>query len=180
MKIQNASLKTFDRNKLHNVQQGFTLIELLVAIGLTALFLPALVFVFSFSLGSASQGENYTLAYTLAQEQMEAIYYLKENDLDWDWTEFSPFNTAADEYYQPQIEAGRWTLGSRTDNPQLTDGKYTATVKILPVKRDAVGNISEEEGSDQDDTSRKIIIKVSWKENGIPTDIDLVSYVSRH
>lgn len=158
---------------------GFTLVEMLIAIGLAALFLPALVYVFSFSLGSANQGENYTQAYALAQEQMEVIYYLKENDLNWNWSS-EPENTAVNEYYQPTKNgSGIWSLGSKTSSPLETNG-HTITVQILPVKRTATGDITEDEGGIPDDTSRKIIVNVTWMEKSVPTQIDLVAYVSQH
>jgi prepilin-type N-terminal cleavage/methylation domain-containing protein len=156
---------------------GFTLIELLIAIGLSALFLPALVFVFSFSLSSASQGESYTQAYTLAQEKMEAVYYLKENELSWDWINL-PDNNGVTDFYQPGIIGGDWQLGSKTTSPAAEEG-FITTVKILPVSRSG-GDISEESWSLPDPLTRKIIVKVSWKEKGVDTYIDLISYVSRH
>ena len=158
--------------------KGFTLIELLIAMGLSALFLPALVFVFSFSLGAASQGESYTQAYALAQEHMEAIYYLKENSAEWNW-QTQPANTiSTNEYYQPYKAAGTWILGLITSSPQQDNG-YTVTVKILPVIRNtATGDISD--SGEVDIYTREIIVNVSWKEKGEPTDIELVSYVSRH
>src|SRR4030042_2338141 len=159
---------------------GFTLIELLIAIGLTALFLPALVFVFSFSLGSASQGENYTQAYALAQGNNETIYYLKENSSDWNWTLLSPLNTSSTEYYQPSKPTGSWILGSKTPIPHEVDG-YTTTVQIFQVERNiSTGNITEGQGDDIDPKTRKIVVNVAWKEKGEDTSIDLVSYVSRH
>jgi len=90
-------------------KKGFTLIEIIVAIGLAALILPALIIVFSFSIQSAGQGENFTKAYALAQKEMETIYGLKEQGgTAWDWV-----NTP---------------LNSTTTTP-LTEG-FTQTVQI--------------------------------------------------
>jgi len=164
------------------IEKGFTLIELIIAIGLMAIFIPSLVFVFSFSLGTSVQGESYTQAYTLAQEQMEAIYYLKENDISWNWTSF-PENNGEFDYYQPTQEDGVWSLGAKKDGPpKITDG-YAVTVKILPVVRNATGNISEDPEdplNTLDPTSRKILVDVAWNEKGEPTNIDLVSYATKH
>lgn len=152
-------------------QKGFTLIELLFAIALSALFLPALVFVFSFSLGAASQGESYTQAYTIAQEQMEVIYSLKES---WDWeTEANP------DTYQLEKTSGAWSLVAVGATP-IEIGGYTATVEIITVRRDSDGNITEDASEEEDQTTRKIIVEVLWKEKGEDTSIDLVSYVTKH
>ena len=161
-------------------KNGFTLVELLIAIGLTALFLPAMVFVFSFSLGAASQGESYTQAQALAQENMEAIYYLKENaESEWGWEDNNPVNTTDDQYYQPEKTDGTWSLGTITTDPQEVNG-YTSTVKILTVDRKTDGNIVEDDSQISDPTTRKIVVTVSWKEKGQLTKIDLVSYVTKH
>ncbi len=165
------------------LNKGFTLIELLVALGLSALFLPALVFVFSFSLGAASQGESYTQAYALAQEQMEAIYYLKDNvGSDWDWT-LTPVNTSPMEYYQPSKVSGSWKLDTTTTSPVKING-YTTTVQIFAVNRkdvdyDGIGDEIADMGI-PDNFTRKVAVKVAWKEKGQDTSIDLVSYVSKH
>ena len=159
-------------------KNGFTLIELLIAIGLMALFLPALVFVFSFSLKSAVQGESYTKAYTIAQQQMEAVYYLKSNEIGWDWEDSTINNTKdGNDYYQPQPQVdGTWVLGPKISSPQEING-YTSTVKILPVYRDNL-EIIDDSSYPEDPYTRKIIVNVSWKESGQTTKVDLVSYVS--
>ena len=113
---------------------------------------------------------------------MEAIYFLKKNSPDWDWTD-SSINTNSIEYYQLQNGAGGWILGSKipkTTLPSEADGYpgYTAIVEVLEVRRD-IGSIVESGGL-IDDLTRKIVITVSWKENGVPVDIDLISYVSKH
>lgn len=163
--------------------KAFTLIELIVAIGLSALFLPAIIFVYSFSLGSASQGEKYTQAYALAQEQMEAIYYLKEYGDDWSWEDDS-INTSSTEFYQLQKDGEGWILGAKISEDTLPAEAvgytgYTAIVEISGVKRNEDGLIAED-GTDTDHSTKEVKVTVSWLENGVPTDIDLTSYVSKH
>lgn len=164
------------------MNKGFTLIELLIAIGLMAIFIPSLVFVFSFSLGSSVQGESYTEAYTLAQEQMEAVYFLKENDISWNWSDY-PENNGEFDYYQPTQEDGFWDLGPIKEGPPtITDG-FAATIKIYPVARNTLGNISEDTEDPLntiDPTSRKVVVNVVWEEKGEPTNIELVSYATKH
>lgn len=167
-------------NKGLPAQAGFTLIELLFAIALSALFLPAMVFVFSFSLGAASQGESYTQAYALAQEKMETIYYLKDG---WMWEGSSPTNTEDGEYYQSNNDL---ELGTITSSPQPDDDGYTVTTQIKKVYRedtngDGILDIIES-GSIVDPYTRKVVITVSWNEKGepIPAPVELVSYVTKH
>lgn len=159
--------------------KGFTLIELLFAIALSALFLPAMVFVFSFSLEAASQGESYTQAYSIAQENMEAIYYIKENESSWAW-ESESINTPDGSYYQPEINGTVWELGNQTSSPSKVSG-YTTTVEVLSVDRDPMtGDIVDTGSGTNDPSTRKVIVTVSWSEKGEDTSIDLVSYVTKH
>lgn len=168
--------------------KGFTLIELLFAIALSALFLPAMVFVFSFSLGAASQGESYTQAYSIAQEYMEAIFYLKDNaSSDWDWDNNTQL-TSNSEYYQPSNLSGNWMLGGKTSSPTSTNG-YETIVQIFKTCRDDIDGdeILDIYPSDPDNTcvydddlTRKVVVKVTWNEKGEDTSIDLVSYVTKH
>lgn len=164
--------------------KGFTLIELIVAIGLSALFLPAIIFVYSFSLGSASQGEKYTQAYALAQEQMEAIYYLKEYGDDWIWGDDS-INTGLTEFYQLQKDGDGWVLGAKISEDTLPAEAvgypgYTAIVEISGVQRNEEDGLIAEDGTEIDHSTKEVKVTVSWLENGVPTDINLTSYVSKH
>ncbi len=144
---------------------GFTLIELIIAIGLSAIFIPAIVYVYSFSLGSAGQGEDYTKAYALAQESMEAVYYLKENESRWDWNTY-PANGS---YYLTK-NGGIWTLNNIDSYPEDIDGDgYIVSVEIA----------DRDDGSDHFET-RFVTVNVLWQEKTGPTEINLVSYISKH
>lgn len=156
--------------------KGFTLIEIMIGIALAAIILPALVFAFSFSLQAARQGEKYTKAYALAQEQMEAIYAIRKNDVVWDW-ETTPANTVSGEYYQPQLVSDTWQLGSKTTNPTEVGG-YTKKVQVEAVKRDASGNLSSDPWATVDDYSRWITVTVSWQQNGQNEEVELNSLVT--
>jgi prepilin-type N-terminal cleavage/methylation domain-containing protein len=159
------------------LKKGYTLIELIVAIGLSALFLPAIVYVFSFSLNSAVQGGSYTKAYALAQEQMEAVYYLKAYDPNWDWISF-PENNSGLDYYQPQKVDGNWLLGAKTTSPQNENG-FTSKLQIFPVRR-TFDDISDDHLSELDPSSRKVVVTVDWLEKGEPVSIELVTYVTEY
>jgi len=162
------------------MNKGFTLIEIMMSVALTAVVLPALVLSLGFSLKTARQGEKYTMAYSLAQEQMEAVNNIKNSgDATWEWTVDSPYNTAAGEYYQPYLDSGVWKLGTRTTAPLSYDG-YTKKVEIKEVNRDASGNISDESWAMPDDLSRWINVYVIWYENGEVEEIKLTSLITRH
>ena len=157
-------------------KNGFTLIEIIIAIGLAALILPALFFVFSFSLTSAGQGENFTKAYSLAQKDMESVFYLKNQGTDvWKWD--SSLNTGAGEYYQPVVVGGSLELGSKiTTLPDPVDG-FTSKVEISDVGRCGL-NICA--GGSYDGTTKKVVVTIGWLEKGQNQEVKIESYVTEH
>ena len=167
-------------------QKGFSLIEILIAIALAAIFVPAISKLFTLSLQSSSQGRAYSEAYTIAQEQMEAILYLKsQNDPTWDWIN-TPENNADSppDYYQPQFTSGTWQLGTKTTTPAIRNG-YTSTVTISPVHR-CGDEICQDESAPIDPEAdiglftKFITVTVSWLESGHPKQVELNSYVTSY
>lgn len=158
---------------------GFALVEIVVAMGLVATFLPAIGVILSFNINSSSQGKNFSKAYQLAQEGMEAIIYLKaKNDPAWDWQN-TPANTTTGEYYQPQQTGGSWQLGSTTTSPSITEDPFTRTIEISEVRR-CSHIVCEDPLALVDQNSRKIIVYVSWPEKNQIQEVKLESYVTAH
>lgn len=163
--------------------RGFTLIELLISVGLIAIFIPAIMKSLSFSLFASHQGEQYSQAYALAQEGMEAIYTIKSTGgTDWDWTS-TPANTPSGYFYQPTISSGKWQLNSQTNTPAVTKAPFTRTVSIEPVERCVTAEPLIKEiciGGLVDQYTRKITISVSWPERGDDQEVHLEAYVTAH
>jgi len=162
---------------MKNIQEkGFTLIEILIAIALVAVIFPAVVMLLTFSVTEASQGEKYSRANTLAQEQMEAIYKLKDSkSTNWDW-EVTPANTANGEFYQPAIVSGNWQLGAKTSVPVTLEG-FTKTVEIGEVRR-CDSDICDL--GTLDPYTRKIKVAVSWEDKGETQTAILESIVTMY
>jgi len=162
---------------------GFTFIELIIAIGLTAIFLLPLSRVLSFSVRSAAQGEKISQANALAQEGMEAIFYIKSTDpTNWAWELSSP----ADGTYQPDNTSGTWTLGGIVPTPTVKPVPYTRTVQISHIKRSMVYpfGICDEPCNNPlapvDELTRKIITTVTWPEANGTQQVFLESYVTEY
>lgn len=164
-------------------QRGFTFVELLIAIGLIGIFVPVIVKSLSFSLFASHQGEQFTQGYAHAQEGMEAVYSMK-SDSGWEWTSSSPTNTSPGEYYQPMFTGGTWQLGSilNITPPAVTKDPYTRSIEILEVQRCPAYDPFAicDSGGAVDDLSRKIIVRVTWPEDGDIGQVQLESYVTAH
>ncbi len=162
--------------------EGFSLIEIIVAVGLAAIFLPALGMIFSFAIGSASQGEKYSQAYRLAQEGMETIFYLKsQNDALWDW-QATPANTLSGEYYQPNQVGDFWQLGPKTTSLVVTRPPFTRKIEIIEVCRNLslIINDCGAPGVSIDPYTRKVISYATWLEKGQTEEVRLEAYVTAH
>ncbi len=66
--------------KRQNNNNGFSLIEILISIAVAAIILPGIVALQSLSSFTSGQGEIYTQAYAMAQQEMETIYRSKQSN----------------------------------------------------------------------------------------------------
>lgn len=168
---------------MKSAKSGFSFVEIIIAIGLAAIFLPALSQVLSLSIRSASQGEKYSQAQALAQEGMEAIFYLKSlNDAKWNWTT-TPSNTPTGYFYQPTKSGSTWTLGSMTNTPTVTVEPFIRKIEISEVKRcGTLPNpvICSDPLAAVDPYTRLVSVVVSWPEDGSPQKITMNAYVTAH
>lgn len=159
---------------------GFSLLEVLVAVAIISIFIPAIAQLLYSGLRSTTQGQAYSKAYMLAEQAMEAVFYLKANDKNqWDWIS-KPVNTSENQYYQLTKVAGKWQLGTITENPVEDTNSYTTTVQIFPVRRDSNGSITEDETSPVDVTTRFIKVKVTFDDQHDRSSIEEYAYVSQH
>jgi prepilin-type N-terminal cleavage/methylation domain-containing protein len=158
------------------MKKGFSLVEVVLSVALLAVFLPAFIHLFSFSTFATSQGEKFTKAHAIAQEQMEAVIFLKnEGGSDWDWTS-KPVDTASGQNYQPQFSAGTWDLGPiQSSEPLPVDG-YTKKVGIRRILRCGVTIC---EFGAPDNFSREVTVIVGWTENGKDQEVELKTLVTR-
>jgi prepilin-type N-terminal cleavage/methylation domain-containing protein len=158
---------------------GFTLVEIVISLAIAALFLPVLARLYTFAIGSSSQGDKYSKAYAFAQEGMEAIYYIKDKRSDiWDWDTL-PVNTAVDQYYQIKKISDLWDFdgGIKNESELLEESGYTRSIQIFPEYRDAAGNLG---GTTDDPLTRRVVVKVKWLGVNGEEEVTLSSYVTKH
>ena len=132
---------------------GFSLLEIVVAVGIVA---TALVFIMgALALGVRVlrvQAETREAIF-LAEEGAEATRFLR----DADWTSYVATLTPGVTYYA--VRSGQtWVM--QTANPGFIQNRYTRTIVLARVYRDANGAIAPSGNEDQN--ARSFIVAVTW------------------
>lgn len=168
-------------SKVKNFKKGFSLIEIMLAIALSAVLIPAFVSAFHFSIFSTSQGENFSKAYGRAQEQMEAVYFLKNTgDPSWDW-ENTPEETPEGSFYHIEKSGDSWILANDPIVSDSTDDvQFTQKISIKDVRRLADGSIDPSGTIDPERPSKFVTVYVEWMENGQTQSVSLDSLVTKY
>lgn len=147
-------------------QKGVSLVEFLIAIGLTAIFLPALITALISSREGKAQQNERLQAIHLLKESQEAIRVIHEGG-------WNNFNT--DGVFHPVISGNTWTFSPGAE----TVNDFTRRVDITAVYRDAVSGAIIENGGILDPSTKRVVTTVSWG-SPIPSSISSSStYVTR-
>ena len=144
--------------------KGFGLVEVLVALGVFVLIAFWGVSVVLHSFSSNRLGDEETKATVYAQEGIEAVRSIKNQD----WDSLSVGSFGMDD------SGGSWAFAGSSDSLD----NFTRVVEISEVRRDGSGEIVETGGSVDDDTVR-VVSRVSW--NYSPdrsNEVELVTYLT--
>lgn len=148
---------------------GFSIVEVVVAIAIGLMFFSSIYGIIFFANKSMHRGLSRTEAIQFAQEGIEIVRTIKNNN----WTDNIATLTSATTYY-PYISDGAWAL---TTTPQpLINGMFTRTITIFSVNRDANDDIAVV-GTDNPKTKR-VVVNVSWVERGITDSVSLQAYMT--
>lgn len=149
--------------------KGVGLIEILVAIAIIGLILTSLAGLGNFILKINQQNKQSVIAAFLAQEAIEAIRAIKEEN----WNLIA--NLTDSNPYHP-IKAGsplKWVL---TAGAETING-LTRQITVSPVYRDTNDNIITS-GGILDPETKKITAVVSWNDNGRNYQTPIVYYLT--
>lgn len=137
---------------------GFTFIELMIAVGLVGIFVPAIMKVLSFSLREARQGEQYSIAWSIARDAMENKMAVKTT-----WANL--------------------TNGTVTSSQTKIGTSYARTVTVADAYRCNSTTIckSTDPGAVLDTFGgKKITVTVNWTQDGGAQFATLSAYVTPH
>ena len=150
--------------KLKN-QQGLSLIELLIAMGVFVVVASSIMFLTLDAHQSNRQGGERSKAAALSQEGMEAAVSIANRG--WRYVQ--------DGSYGIDDSGGYWDWQV---TPNTIDSKYTRTVSVDSVYRDAGGDIVEVGGTIDYDT-KKITSRTTWDFTPArPSEVVIESYVT--
>ncbi len=146
-------------------KKGQSLVEILLAMGLMAVFLPALLTGFVASREAKPQKQKRFAATVLLREAEEAVRSARESD----WKNIATAGT-----YYPVVSANEWAL---TSGSETTTEGFTREIIITDVERDINGDIIET-GGIVDPSTKQIDITVSWQ-TPIPGAVDTTTLLTR-
>ncbi|PJE76219.1 hypothetical protein COV04_00495 [Candidatus Uhrbacteria bacterium CG10_big_fil_rev_8_21_14_0_10_48_11] len=152
---------------------GFGLIELVVVLGLTALMVPSMLqFSFFVTKVMGEQQRKVEAAY-LAEEGIEAVRTMRDSS----WTDAIVPLSLATSYY-PVLVGDSWTLNA--SDPGVLLGRYTLTITLDAVSRDASSNIVAPPavGGMNDDGTRLVTSTITWNDEGTPSSFSVQAYVT--
>lgn len=145
------------------------MVEAIIAIALAIMFFTSIYGIVFFANRVMSRDLKKTEAIQFAQEGIEIMRVIKNNN----WTDDIEGLTSGTTYY-PVISGGKWTL---TTTPQaLLDGIFTRTIIVYDVNRDANDDIADA-GTD-DPRTKRIVVSVSWEDRGESDSVSLQAYLT--
>lgn len=157
-------IKYLNQKKFILNSEGHSLIEVIIALAIFAMIFFSIV---SLSVGSFNglyQGGEQTIAEGLAQQGIEAVRSVRDRA----WNELVFENVII------STTSNQWVLNNGTS--ELINDKFTRTVKIEEVCRDALCEITECPGLYVDIHSKKITVNVSWSvRNGATNSVQRIA-----
>ncbi|MCJ7740183.1 hypothetical protein MUP32_02575, partial [Candidatus Microgenomates bacterium] len=145
-------------------QKGQLIVEFIIAVGLTTIFLPALLTGLVASREGKAQQTQRLEATTLLKEAEEAARIARENN----WSSVS-----TNGIYHPVVSGNTWNLASGDE----TINGYIRQIVISDVRRDGSGAIVLSGGT-VDPSTKKIVTTVSWN-TPFPSSVDSTMYLAR-
>lgn len=154
--------------KILVVEAGQTLVELVIAIGLSAIFIPALLTGMVAARNGRAQDNQRTQAVAIARETQEAVRSIRNAS----WTTFVSYPLG--QALHPVLSGSTWTLAS---GPELLNGfGFTRQVVINDVYRDGSGNISS--SGTLDPSIKQVVVTVSWN-SPFAVSVTTTTYLAR-
>lgn len=152
---------------IHNSNRGFGLVETIVGISIATIAFLAIGQVSIVSLKATQERDARIQAINIAREGVEAARTIR----DAGWTDNISTLNFGTTYYLA-TSSGAWILTGT--NPGLINNRFTRTIIVDNVSRDANDDIIASGGTN-DSGTKKVTATVSW---GTGKSIKLVAYIT--
>lgn len=149
--------------------KGIALVEILVVITIISLAMFSLYELLLISRQVTSREQRRTQALALAQEGLEAVRNIRDQDWSDNIAPLTPDTT-----YYLTLSGSAWVLTAV--NPGPIDSLFTRTITFDTVSRDSNSNISAA-GSD-DPNTRQATSTVTWLDRGENRSVSLSTYLT--
>ena len=146
-----------------------TIAEIMVVLGIISIALFAINYLVTLSLQANGLGLLYTKGIFFAQEGLEVMRILKNQD--WQ-SNITPLGEGT--LYYPVLTGGTWSL--ETVSPGSLDSIFTRFITIEDVFRDADQNIAPSGTLDPD--AKKITVTVRWQHSTGQKEINIPAYMT--
>ena len=160
--MKNIKHSTF--NIQHSTQRGALLLELLIVIAILAIILSVGSQAMLVSMQSGKVSGERDVATALANEALEAVRGVTEEK----WQNLYNLTGKGTTHYfaSSTVSAGKWTLtatSTATDELVVMNGiTYTRYVIVDNVSRDATSRAIVTSGGEDDPSTQKVTVTVSW------------------
>jgi type II secretory pathway pseudopilin PulG len=161
-------MRTFTTKKL-----GMGLVEVVVAVAILGTALGSIIITYSYYITAALQNTEVIKATYLAEEGMEAIRILRDDD--WD-ANIAPLSMGTDLYLTYATTTKTWSVTTSPAN-NYVDGKYMRTVRMDRVSRNSSQDIVASGGTVDADI-KYVEVTVAWQEGEATTTRSLAAYIT--
>lgn len=148
-------------------ENGFSLIEILVGSSIITVSLIGMIIAFQSVADLERKNTKTTQAVFLAEEALEAVRALRQDD----WSNISNLSSGTN-YYLTNV-AGSWTLST---TQTLIDNLFDRQITVNQVYRD--GNNKIADAGTLDPNTIRVDVNVSWSQNGGEQSVELKTYLT--
>lgn len=150
-------------------KKGMTIIEILVALGIVSLGFFAINYLVLLGFQTNVIGVSYTKGILYAQEGLEVMRILKNQD--WQ-NNIAPLNPGTS--YYPVLSGSTWSL--QTTSPGLIDNLFARIITVEDVYRDTDDNIAS--SGTLDPNTKKVTVTLSWQHSTGQKVIAIPAYIA--
>ena len=156
-----------------NSTAGSGLVEILVAVSIFSIVLGSLITASNMYLSGAEENLKSTKGVYIAEEGMEAVKIMRDND----WGNITTLTDNTNYYLYFDTSSSTNNIWKATSTTSFIDSVFIRILKVNAVYRDLNGRIVESGGT-LDSNTKKVSVSVSWPSKSTTTIKTLSTYIA--